>query len=180
MITDRELPCEACCNNNLSCCHNPQILWTMQEMDDLVTARGMDILKGIHMYKGEVPGMLYLIRVNPNLDNARLEYCAFYDPDKNNCSVYEHRPAVCATYGDPKYNQCPYDGMTEDQLKDLAENHLEEAEQMHRDAISDPIQYTQDYIEPWLKAWEEAKKTNPEYNQWWEKLPTANFIRGTN
>ncbi len=174
---NKDLPCKACCKTNNSCCHNPQILWTMQEMDNLVTEHGMEILEGIHMFQGEIPGMIYLIRVNPNISEAKLDYCAFYDPDTMGCSVYGKRPIVCQTYGDPEYNECPYDGMTDDEIIELAEKDPETMMQKHADAKSFPEKYYQDFIDPWIKAWEQAKTTNPEYSEWWEKLPQANFIR---
>jgi Fe-S-cluster containining protein len=134
-------------------------------------------MKGVFIFKGEVPGMVYLIRVNPDMDNVRLDYCAFYDPDKNNCSVYEKRPMVCQTYGDPKYNTCPYDGLTEEELSEMISNSPETAKEMHREAKSEPIAYAKEFIIPWVKAWEKAEKENPEYEEWWEGLPAANFIR---
>jgi len=177
MLTDYNLPCDACCHAGLSCCHNPQITWTMQEFDDLITEYGEKIMAGVQIYKAEIPGMIYLIRVNPEVDNARLDYCAFYNPDNFNCSVYDKRPIVCQTYGDPKYNECPYDGLKEEELKDLAENEPKKAMTMHKEAKSNYANFTNDIIIPWLKAWEEAKEEHPEYSKWWESLPTANFIR---
>jgi hypothetical protein len=146
-------------------------------MDDLISNRGIDILKGMHIYKGEIPGYVYIIGVNPNIDQAKLDYCSFFDPSKNKCKVYEDRPIVCQTYGDPKFNECPYSNMTNEELTTLAETDYTAAYQKHQNAKNNPINFWKEFIIPYLEAWEKAVDDKEEFIEWWEKLPTANFIR---
>lgn len=175
------LPCVECCNMDESCCRNPQITWTMTELDNLVSVHGTEILEDKALFKGELPGLVYIIKMDQENtkdgDSVHLDYCAFYDIDNRRCSVYHQRPVVCATYGDPEYNECPYQAFANSEpgtLTDFIVNNREVAGQMHKTAVSHPQKFAQDFIIPFVESFEAS---DPEYNEWWESLPEANFIR---
>ena len=178
-----DLPCVECCSMDLTCCKNPQILWNMEEVDSLFTMHGPDseIMQNLTITKGEQEGTVYLMRINPDDISGNsivVDYCAMYDQDNRRCSVYNERPVVCKTYGDPKYATCPYtDYRKEGALVDLVKNNKELSERLHTIVPSNPVNLYQDYFKPWGERFQESKKTNPEWFEWWEKLPTANFVR---
>ncbi len=174
----KNFPCGKCCELDLSCCHNPQITWNIEEFDNLVTARP-EILQEIVILKAEMPGLIYILdketTSNPDANNSiGLNYCKFYDTDKNCCDVYEHRPAVCKTYGDPKYNSCPYEGFSANELQELNTRDSELATRMHKTAGNNPEVFGNEFILPFV---ERFLASDPEYIKWWEGLPTANFVR---
>lgn len=178
---NKRFPCGKCCELDMSCCHNPQITWTMSEFDEVVTA-SPEVLKEVVLFKGELPGLIYVINKAQVLEadetnSVKIDYCHFYDTEKKCCSIYDLRPAVCSTYGDPKYNACPYDGMSEDALEELVRRDPEGASAMHKTAGSDPIAFGRDHVIPYVKAFKETVKEHPEYMEVWEKLPQSNFIR---
>ncbi len=178
MNEPQKLPCEECGKLKLSCCKNPQILFTMMELDNIITT-GVEKMQGKVLFKGEVPGTVYIINRPPEgVDTVSLDWCAFYDEDNQKCSIYEQRPNVCKTYGDPKYNRCPYDEYTEPgELQKLNEENPKLALSLHKTIGSNPEAYLEDYLRPWVEAFEKSKEKNPEYNEFWEGLPTPNFIR---
>lgn len=176
-----ELPCVECCMQDLSCCKNPQIVWTLEEMDNLY-ANFPEAFKDITIGKGEIPGTMYLIRIpKDDIDaqnNVRIEYCAMYDVDNRRCGVYSARPSVCRTYGDPEYATCPYtDYREQGALEALARFDIKLADKLHSLAPTNPENYLRDFITPWVERFDAAKKDHPEYWEYWEKLPTLNFKR---
>jgi Fe-S-cluster containining protein len=178
------LPCDACNKANLSCCHNPQIAWNIQEFDDMISQYGMDVMEGKGIFRAEIPGHVYILAVNPDITEAneeentiKLEYCDFFDPEKRNCTIYDKRPIVCETYGDPKYNECPYGEMTPEEVTELARTDWQKAYKMHTNAKSHSDVYMKDFVLPFLEAWKKAEDDKEEFVDWWYKLPTANFKR---
>lgn len=174
------LPCVECCNLDLTCCRNPQILWTMEEIDELVE-QFPDALKRKTFVKGEVPGMAYIL-IKPSkrdleLGETHIDSCAFYDEDNRRCSIYQARPNVCKTFGDPKYATCPYDGLTETDLIELLKMPNKYAEKMHILADSQPENYFVDFILPWSERFNNSKEKNPEWFEWWENLPLVDWTR---
>jgi hypothetical protein len=94
--------------------------------------------------------------------------------ENQKCSVYEHRPNICSTYGDPKYNACPYEGLSDDELVALVDKDPEKALALHKTAFTDPLTYGNDFIMPFVDSF---MASDPEYMTWWEKLPKSNFVR---
>ncbi len=178
MIETLKLPCAECCELDLTCCKNPQILFTMLELDNLINDND-SAMEGKILYKGEVPGTVYIINRPPDgVNNIVLDYCAFYSIETKNCSIYDHRPSVCSAYGNPKYNRCPYDEYTEPgELQKLNEDNPELAVSLHGTIGSNPEAYLEDFLKPWVEAFNNSKEENPEYYEFWEELPAPNFIR---
>lgn len=174
------LPCAACCNLDLTCCRNPQILWTMEEIDELVE-QFPDALKDKTFVKGDVPGTAYILFRPSEQDlesgETRVDNCVFYDEDNRRCSIYQARPNVCKTFGDPKYASCPYEDLTETDLLELLKMPNNYADKMHALANTQPENYLADFILPWVKRFDESKKKNPEWFEWWENLPVVNWTR---
>ncbi len=170
-----ELPCEECTSLDLTCCFNPQILFTMVELDEVIT-HWPDLMKDKAIFQGEIPGTMYVLNRPPEgVDTIKLDYCSFYDPETGRCKIYDQRPSVCSTYGDPKYNDCPYKDYTEPgELTKLKKEDPELAESLHMTSTSYPEAYAKDFIEPFVEAF---KISDPEYMKFWEKLPRPNFIR---
>jgi len=175
MVTEN-LPCVECCSLDLTCCHNPQILWTLEEVDNLFSNHP-EVFENIALFKGEIVGTLYLIRLDDKTKTSvNLEYCSMYDNDNRRCMVYDSRPNICKTYGDPKYAPCPYDGYKEGELLNLVKSNPKLADEMHRMVGNNPQNYLEDFIKPWAERFIASKDTE-EYYTWWENLPEANFIR---
>jgi len=179
---ERKLPCEECCKIKETCCRNPQILWNIEELDDMISEYGIKTLKGKAVFKGEIPGHVYLIEVDADNHEKEitLDYCSFYDKEKENCSVYNRRPSVCRTYGDPKYNSCPFEAFGESPVGTLTEFAMANPEvvgKMHLTAGQHPMEFMEDFIQPFV---ERFLQSNPEYINWWEGLPRANFKRNFN
>lgn len=179
-----DLPCVECCALDLTCCQNPQILWTMEEIDNLYSNHP-EAFEGLALFKGEVPGTMYALRVSKDdvdeTNSVKIEYCSMYDVDNRRCSVYDSRPIVCRTYGDEKYAACPYKEYTgEGDLLELLKRDRDKANALHRIAQTNSIKYLEDFIFPWVKRFEASKETNPEWFEWWENLPEPNFIRMQN
>ncbi len=173
------LPCVECCNMDESCCRNPQIAWTIIELDELVSSFGPEILEGRTIFKAEFPGGIYIIDKPPeDTPEVEIKYCTFYDQDNRRCSIYENRPAVCKTYGDPKYNCCPFqDFTTEGDLTSFLIKNPGASAAMHKSARSNTGNYLNDFLLPFVEKFMESEKENPEYMEWWRKLPEANFTR---
>jgi Fe-S-cluster containining protein len=151
----------------------------MMELDQLISEHGPDIMKDRVIFQGEFPGAVYIIdRPEEGVTDVRLDYCTFYDQDNRRCSVYKSRPDICKTYGDPKYNCCPFEDFTEEGslTKFLIEN-PNASRILHRDACSDPVAYNRDFVLPFVEGFRESRKENPEWWEWWESLTEANFIR---
>ena len=100
--------------------------------------------------------------------------CAFYDEDNKRCTIYEARPIVCKTYGDPDYNVCPYQDFKPGELTELVRIDPEKAEQLHKTAASNPARFMHDFVMPYIEAFQNS---NPEYMSFWKSLPHPNFIR---
>ncbi len=172
------LPCKECCKLDLSCCSNPQILFTLEEIDEIFT-HNEKAMEGKTFFKGEIPGMVYILNRPPkDVSTIVLDYCAFYDTEKKNCSIYDQRPNICKTYGDPKYNSCPYDEYREPgALAKLKETDPELAETLHGTANNNTELYIKDFVTPFVERMKKSEKDNPEYMEFWNSLPTPNFIR---
>jgi Fe-S-cluster containining protein len=178
---EMDLPCVECGMLDLTCCKNPQIVWDMEEMDKLYS-NYPEIFSKVSIFKGEIPGTVYLIKVKTedidDTNSVNIDYCSMYDEDNRRCSVYDCRPNVCKTYGDPKYASCPYENYKEEgELTDLLVHNKDLAENLHKIAPTNPGVYIQDFVLPWIERFEESKKESHEYYDWWEKLPEPNFIR---
>lgn len=173
-------PCGTCCSLDMSCCSNPQIIWSMTELDALVTAH-TNIFDNVIMFKAEMPGFIYLIDkniiTNRTSDDIKIDNCAFYDVEAKRCSIYDYRPFVCSSYGNKKYNACPYEGMSDDALTDLIKNNKELAKEMHKTSTSFPDNILEDYIGPYMESFLASEDTNPEYMELWNNLPTTNFSK---
>jgi len=147
----------------------------MVEIDNIIT-KDVNILEGKVILKGEIPGMAYIINRPPTgVTKLKLDYCAFYDVEKENCSIYEDRPNICKTYGDPKYNSCPYENYSEPgALTKLLDDDPGLAQSLHVTAVTNEQAYLNDFIDPFVEAF---KNSDQEYMTWWESLPAPNFIR---
>ncbi len=177
----KKLPCEECTKLNLSCCNNPQILFSMTDIDNIIT-EDEEAMSGKIILKGEIPGMVYIIHRPPDgVQDIKLDYCAFFDVEKGQCSIYNNRPHVCTTYGNSKYNSCPYEDYTEPgELTKLNRENPELALSLHKTASSNPEAFWEDFLKPYTEAFINTKEKNPEYMEFWEKLPVSNFIRNQN
>ena len=177
-----QTPCTTCCDNGYSCCRNPQITWSLSEIDDLFSARP-DLIETVVIFKWELPGFVYAIskealspdRIQNN--ETSLDYCTFYDHSNNCCSIYEYRPKVCSTYGDPEYNACPYQDMSDFDLLDLIIKEPQVAHELHLTAESHPKKFLKDFILPYSKSFMDTQESNPEYYELWKGFPNVNFER---
>ncbi len=175
MTEQPKLPCEECTSLKLSCCHNPQILFNIVEVDEVITHHP-EAMEDKVLFQGEIPGTFYILNRPPEgVDTIGLDHCSFYDPDAGRCKIYDQRPSVCKTYGDPKYNDCPYKDYAEPgQITKLLKDDPELADSLHLTANSFPEAYAKDYIEPFLESFQIS---DSEYMEFWEKSPRPNFIR---
>ncbi len=174
MKNEIKLPCEECASLELTCCHNPRILFSVVELDKVIT-HYPKMMEGKVLFRGEIPGWVYILNKPPEgVRTVGLDYCSFYDADKGRCSIYEQRPAVCKTYGDPKYNECPYEDYAEPgQLTQLKKDNPELSMELHNTAKSDPEAFFDDYVDPFAKA---LGNSDPKYMEFWESLTRPNFI----
>ncbi len=173
-----KLPCEECCKLDLSCCKNPQIIFKLTDVD-AIFEEDETVMDGKIFMRGEIPGTVYIINRPPDgVSTIVLDYCAFYDSTAERCTIYKNRPDVCKTYGDPKYSSCPYeDYSAPGELTKLKEEQPDLAETLHISANSNPGIFAEEFINPYVEAFERSQKENPEYMKFWESLPEPNFIR---
>ncbi len=169
------LPCQECTSLNQSCCLNPQILFSMVEIDEIFTHQPK-AMEGKILYKGEIPGMVYILNRPPEgVDTIALECCTFYNQIEGKCSIYDLRPTVCKIYGDPKYMECPYKDYTNPgELTELVKTNPDLATSLHTTSNNDIDKFTKDFIDPWI---ERFMNSDPKYLEFWKKLPNPNFIR---
>jgi len=121
--------CKTCCKLALSCCQNPRIPWTMADLKRLTAENPLAMSDSrIGVFRGKVTGVVFIA---DETSNTALEKCVFFDEVKGLCRIYNQRPAVCRTYGDSRYNPCPYDGMDEEGLKELHRTDLEKCVELH-------------------------------------------------
>jgi len=177
------LPCEKCRELDVSCCKNPQIVWTMVEVDELFSKYPtINDNNELVIAKAELPGTVYILRMNPQMtstvegikNSIVIEYCSMYNPVENKCTVEDCKPQVCKSFGDPDYMACPFDGLNDDTLMELV-RHEPDFDKLHQTAETHPEKYLQEFVLPWLKAFDDTKEEHPEYMEWWESLSSPNF-----